>query len=156
MNLLLFLLTSKYFMHNFYVHLRLTDLLHGRFPRLTDRLLGMEICDNSPGKVHTIFSAYMDRILIWNTLTEFILAIAPQLESLGQFLKFNRQSSRLRTTSVVACCGICGLSETNLPFITDPCSHIFCHFCIQNHLITSNECPLCQYTIDSIQYFDRT
>merc|ERR1711862_992101 len=101
----------------------------------------------------------MNRVMIWNGLSEFLMTVAP-LVDLGRLRqRFTRRffpTSALRAMEADAefACGICGASPMSLPMRSD-CGHVFCYFCIASEQMEHPKnvvCPACTSRIKTIRH----
>ncbi|XP_023678219.2 peroxisome biogenesis factor 2 isoform X2 [Paramormyrops kingsleyae] len=118
-------------------------LRRGRFPTLTERLLGMRVVfAGSPG-AHDVGYQYVNRELLWHGFAEFLIFLLPLV---GAW--------RLRARALLAPpqrelgppgteCALCGEWPTMAH--TAGCRHVFCYYCIKSHMMAevSFSCPCC-------------
>lgn len=55
-------------------------------------------------------------------------------------------------------CPICSTSEILVPFVAQPCRHVFCYYCLQSHCAADSEfqCPVDGVRVGALQRYVRT
>ncbi len=119
----------------------------GRYPQLLERILGLPLRPISPFRARSVAFDYMNRQLVWQGLTEFLLFFAP-LISMGRMVKFFRRNAPNPSLAVDEC-GICGVRPLDNPHGSSTCRHAACYFCIAQKLEDDADypCPKCGHSI---------
>jgi len=137
---------------NFIIFLR-----HGLFCNLSDRLLGIRLVHIDPAAHRQVAFEYMNRVMVWNGLSEFLMTVVPLLNLANLWQAFARRlfpRAMLRTMGADAehSCSLCGASPMTLPMRSD-CGHVFCYFCIASEQMEQPQgatCPHCTKRIRNI------
>ncbi|RKO98112.1 hypothetical protein CXG81DRAFT_8620 [Caulochytrium protostelioides] len=119
---------------------RLMFLRDGRYYSVLERFLGMRMVYRSLSVERFISFEYMNRQLVWQTITEFLLVTLPLIRRFSVIPKMSfmwRPRSRLHLPKHI--CPICmerGESDVQikLPYAMD-CGHFYCYYCIQSSLM---------------------
>merc|ERR1712194_897228 len=129
----------------------LVFLRHGTFYTLGDRMLGIRLVHINPAAHRQVAFEFMNRVMIWNGLSEFLITVTP-LVNLGRLRQtltrrfFPKAALRAMEADAEYSCGICGTSPMTLPMRTD-CGHVFCYFCIASEQMDhpgNVTCPSCK------------
>jgi len=134
-------------------------LRNGVFPTLSDRVLGIRLVHVNPTARRQVAFAYMNRVMLWNGLSEFLMTIVPVIniaqirQSLSRrmFQKKSRSSDEL---GMPQSCALCSAFPVTLPMRSD-CGHIFCYFCIASEQMDRPRevaCPKCSSHIQSFNH----
>mmetsp|Transcript_55411 Transcript_55411/g.111249 ORF Transcript_55411/g.111249 Transcript_55411/m.111249 type:complete len:215 (+) Transcript_55411:223-867(+) len=139
---------------NFLVFLR-----HGTFSCLADRLLGVRMVHVDPQARRQVAFEYMNRVMIWNGLSEFLLTVLPLLN----LAKLRRSLTRrffpkallqsMDADAERSCC-LCGAAPVTVPMRSD-CGHLFCYFCITSEQMDhpgNVVCPHCSSRIEGVRH----
>ncbi len=115
----------------------------GRYPLLFERLLGLLLVHVSPTLTRSVAFDYLNRQLVWQGFTEFLLFIMPLVD----FDKIQNWRHRLVPANPSAAptqCGVCHADPMHNPHVLD-CGHGCCYFCIATKLQedSSFPCPRC-------------
>ena len=118
-------------------------LLTSKYPKVVDRVLGIPLENISVVRGRAVAFDFMNRQLVWQGLTDFLLFFAPlvDFERLQKIFRRNVANSTLPPTE----CGICGLDPIAIPF-GGPCGHASCYYCIAQKLEDDDDgypCPNC-------------
>jgi peroxin-2 len=118
-------------------------LWRGAFPHLVERLLGLRMRAIAPRASRSVAFDFMNRQLVWQGLTEFLLFFAP----LVSFAKVQKLFRRNVPGLLLAAneCGLCGARPLENPHGAAGCRHASCYFCIAQKLEEDGEypCPKC-------------
>lgn len=116
----------------------------GRFPQLIERLLGISMRPIRPDRPRSVAFDFMNRQLVWQGLTEFLLFFAPLID-FPRIQKLFHQAVNANPNLPPNECGICGLVLHN-PHGSKVCRHPSCYFCIAQKLEEEEggyPCPKC-------------
>lgn len=132
-------------------------LRHGVFSTLSDRALGVRMIHIDPMAHRQTEFAYMNRVMLWNGLSEFLMTVLP----LVNLARIRRALSRrffpkaslqdAASNGPGRSCTLCGSSPVTLPMLSD-CGHLFCYFCIASEQMENPrkvKCPSCSSRIQS-------
>mmetsp|Transcript_9394 Transcript_9394/g.17014 ORF Transcript_9394/g.17014 Transcript_9394/m.17014 type:complete len:288 (+) Transcript_9394:21-884(+) len=143
-------------MLNFIAFLRL-----GTYPTIADRLLRVRLVHVSPEAHRQTSYQYMNRVMMWNGFSEFLLTVAPLVDLSRLQRKVTKQllpswwQQTQAATGPQTMCNICGSSPMTLPMTAD-CGHAFCYFCIASEQMESANrgasCPTCGAVITSFRH----
>jgi len=128
----------------------ITFLFDGKYVSLVNRLLSLRLVPQQH-TARVISFDYLNRQLIWNGLTEFMLFIVPKINitSIKDRFWWLRYGYNLSQKQ----CEICEENATN-PHVDENgnCSHTYCYWCIRVKMIEQENhfCSRCQTTITSI------
>jgi peroxin-2 len=144
----------------------LVFLWNGSYVSLLHRILGIQQNYLKRQMARHVGFEYMNRQLIWNGFTEFMLFIMPMIpvtriartaKWIGNavFNRFRIQSSS-SSSSVLqndSICPICS-SFINIPYQTN-CGHKFCYYCLKVATMSESKppCNVCGTSISTIQRF---
>ncbi|KAJ8413470.1 hypothetical protein AAFF_G00094660 [Aldrovandia affinis] len=136
----------------------LVFLQRGRFPTLTERLLGVRAVFCRPQGVRDVGFQYVNRELLWHGFAEFLIFLFPLVNT-------RRLRASVRSlfspaggvggdaTEAAHCteCALCGEWPT-MPH-TVGCSHVFCYYCVKSHAIADAylSCPKCGSEARSVE-----
>lgn len=142
----------------------LVFLYNGRYVTPIHRLLRMEHSYINKQMVKRVSFEFMNRQLVWNGFTEFMMFIVPMIPiasikkkinafsnlSLG-LLFWNANNKEQNEVDDAFNCGICK-SQACVAHETN-CGHIFCYFCIKSEMMNDPGllCPKCGQKINSIK-----
>jgi len=125
-------------------------LYDGKYVTLVHRLLSLKVIPLQ----HTarmISFDYLNRQLIWNGFTEFMLFIVPKINI--NYIKDKFSWLRYGNNNVQNRCELCGEKAIN-PHVDEDgnCRHLFCYWCIQVKIIEQEKhtCTSCGNTITKI------
>ncbi len=125
----------------------LAFLWQGSYPHLAERLLGLRMRAISANVSRSVAFDFMNRQLVWQGLTEFLLFFAP-LVSFARVQKLFRRTvpGLLLATNE---CGICGTRPLENAHGAAACRHASCYFCIAQKLEEDGEypCPKCGISV---------
>ncbi|KAL4635140.1 peroxisome biogenesis factor 2-like [Arapaima gigas] len=141
----------------------LLNFLHflqwGRFPTLTERLLGIRAVFTRPPGPYDLGFQEATRELLWHGFAEFLIFLLP-LFSMGRLRAILRTllpwaedkgdsigPSSCRPTE----CALCGEWPT-MPH-TIGCEHIFCYYCVKSHAMAEMcfSCPKCGLELKALE-----
>lgn len=137
----------------------LAFLRWGQFATVSDRLLGIRLVHIDPAAHRQVAFEYMNRVMIWNALSEFLMTIVP-LVDLARVRRaitrrlFPRALLKGMDADAERACGLCGASPITIPVRSD-CGHIFCYFCLASEQMerpTQLACPRCSTHITGYDY----
>jgi len=133
----------------------LAFLRHGTFSSLSDRLLGVRMVHVDPQARRQVAFEYMNRVMIWNGLSEFLLTVMPLLNmaKLRQSMTrrfFPKALQRSMDADAERSCCLCGAAPVTVPMRSD-CGHIFCYFCITSEQMDHPGNVVCPYCSSRIQ-----
>jgi len=139
----------------------LVFLRFGVFSAIVNRLLGIRLVHIDPSAKRQVALQYMNRVMMWNALSEFLITAMPQvnLVRLRQVLtRHLLPKSMVRSMEVVAekQCGLCDSPNMTIPVRAD-CGHVFCYFCLASEKMEGSfggelKCPWCSATIQSFDH----
>lgn len=143
-------------------------LREGRYFRLSDRVLGLEIglpdqYYHNNISINKVQMELLSRSIIWKVLMEFLTGAVPHINTakiknkVVGLLDFRMSSSEIGKEKLSnrfnskrgysEKCGICSKQPFN-PYIIG-CEHVFCYYCLNTRYLadTSNgyNCPSCRY-----------
>eukprot|EP00929_Paragymnodinium_shiwhaense_P106718 TRINITY_DN72301_c0_g1_i1.p1 TRINITY_DN72301_c0_g1~~TRINITY_DN72301_c0_g1_i1.p1 ORF type:complete len:325 (-),score=39.84 TRINITY_DN72301_c0_g1_i1:146-1120(-) len=139
-------------------------LRHGIFAGVAERLLAVRLVHIDPMAHRQVAFEYMNRIMLWNGISEFALTVAP-LINLGKIWRrltklmlpvasANGGEGRCDDVDAVGC-ALCGTTPCCVPMRAD-CGHLFCYFCLASEQMEQhpNEvvCPRCSSSIESFKH----
>lgn len=140
---------------NFLVFLR-----DGKYSTLVTRILGIRLVYNNIGVERQVSFEYMNRQLVWQGLTEFLLYLLPliDIERTRQWFKriffIGARGGDGKTTynGLPRNCGVCEAYPIHTPFATN-CGHLFCYYCIKVRCMEEEPCycPVCGEVVTSIE-----
>jgi hypothetical protein len=122
----------------------LAFLASGRYPQLAERLLRIPMEPISPDRPRSVAFDFMNRQLVWQGLTEFLLFFAPLID-FGRIQKVFHQAVANPNLAAHEC-GICGQNPMHNPHGSSVCRHPSCYFCIAQKLEDEGgdyPCPKC-------------
>lgn len=124
-------------------------LWQGKYPQLPERILGIEMKHLSFHRSRSVAFDFMNRQLVWQGFTEFILFVAPLINFQRLQKLFRRTVANPTIPSYQ--CGICGVSPVQNPYGSSDCKHACCYYCIAAKLEEDSDasypCPKCGKTI---------
>jgi len=128
-------------------------LFRGRYLSIVDRLLGMRLISASRTLPRQVSFEYMNRQLVWQGFTEFLMFLLPLLDVSG-WKKTLQQWVRgpTRKSLPAGTCPICNASPINTQYITD-CNHSFCYYCLSTAMMEDPAfcCLRCGHKVRSIR-----
>ncbi|KAI9341541.1 Pex12 amino terminal region-domain-containing protein [Zopfochytrium polystomum] len=136
-------------------------LFDGRYRSLLDRILRMRLVYKRRELSRQISYEYMNRQLVWNAFTEFLMFLIPVINlprlrrSLQRVFSVGRSSDLANLPANV--CAIC-VSENRepavvkIPYATN-CGHVYCYYCIRSNVLadSSYACLRCGETVHSMR-----
>lgn len=140
----------------------LVFLFNGKYVSPIHRLLNMDQTSIATQMVKRVSFEYLNRQLIWNGFTEFMLFIVPMIPISTLSKKIGVVTDKLMTKigfkqNVVsetsenrAICPICKAKPT-IPYRSN-CNHVFCYYCIKSLILEEAKpnCPVCNSQITSV------
>jgi Pex2 / Pex12 amino terminal region/Zinc finger, C3HC4 type (RING finger) len=144
-------------------------LLNGRYPTLAHRVLGLRYVWAGPSAARVLSFEYMNRQLVWQGFTEFLMFAVPLLASSGVRRWTSRLANRARSlkdfatlspkpsaalaeetshlAESAAQCPICE-SEPTCAHVGE-CGHLFCYWCVASVLAEEPDyrCPTCHVRV---------
>jgi peroxin-2 len=138
----------------------------GHYPTLIERILGMKVKYLHSSMARRVSFEYMNRQLVWNGFTEFMLFVMPLinvqklrsmawqlvrcLPLLGTWITSN-STVAWHSNEGTKSCLFCGAEPIHTPYITN-CQHLFCYYCIKTALMSDDKlsCPCCGHLITNI------
>ncbi|TSK98493.1 Peroxisome biogenesis factor 2 [Bagarius yarrelli] len=135
-------------------------LQSGRFPSLTERMLGLRPVFVSDQRAREIDFLYTNRELLWHGFAEFLIFLLPLID----VWKLKSRVSALFSVSDGphqnpepegrSECGIC--AEWPIMPHSIGCSHVFCYYCVKSHTASDVffTCPRCGAELVSVQPVD--
>ncbi|XP_036378361.1 peroxisome biogenesis factor 2 [Megalops cyprinoides] len=136
----------------------LAFLQRGRFPTLTERLLGVRAVFSKPQGVRDIGFQYMSRELLWHGFAEFLIFLFPLVNTRklkasvsSLFSPLEGPGGDATEAALRTECALCGEWPT-MPH-TIGCSHVFCYYCAKSHSIADVylSCPKCGVEIKTLE-----
>lgn len=134
-------------------------LHRGTFVSLSQRALGIRMMHIESAARRQTSLEYMNRVLVWNGVSEFLTTVLPLLDltrvqryATRRLLPRGRAGLDVGASDVKgSVCGFCGASPAGSPVRSD-CGHQFCYFCLASELmegVTNGgvACPTCSSTI---------
>lgn len=123
-----------------------------RYPTLVERLLALKMVHVSPHLTRSVAFEYMNRQLVWEGFTEFLLFIMPLIDFDRIQNAFRRRIAPANPLSPPSQCGICLADPIHNPHASDACGHVSCYYCIASQLQQdpSFPCPKCGVSTTSI------
>ncbi|CAE7227657.1 Pex2 [Symbiodinium natans] len=129
-------------------------LRHGECSELRDRLLGIRMVHIDPKARRQVAFEYMNRVMIWNGLSEFLLTVMPlvNLSRLRRSLarRLLPKAAHADAARAELCCGFCGASPMTVPTRTN-CNHVFCYYCVASELMEQPQALACPHCGEQIQ-----
>lgn len=136
----------------------LAFLRWGLFPDLRDRLLGVRYIHVDPRARRQVAFEYMNRVMIWNGLSDFLMTMMPlvDLGRLRQLItrRLLPQAFERSAASSDRACGLCGASPMVMPMRAG-CQHVFCYYCIASEMMENSghtNCPRCGGAVENIRH----
>lgn len=136
----------------------LTFLRFGTFSELRDRLLNIRLVHIDPSARRQVAFEYMNRVMIWNGLSEFLMTVLP----LVNLSRLRRVVMRRLLPKAIGSesgdvtgrlpCGFCG-SSISLPMRTN-CHHVYCYYCVATEFMENPKalpCPRCGERITTME-----
>lgn len=139
---------------NFLVFLRF-----GTYSELRDRLLNIRLVHVDPTARRQVAFEYMNRVMIWNGLSEFLMTVLPlvNLSRLRRSMMRRLLPKSADHGNSVAPCGFCGSISPSLPMRTN-CNHVFCYYCVASEFMENPKalpCPRCGERIRALRHLDK-
>eukprot|EP01130_Rhizamoeba_saxonica_P015742 TRINITY_DN7117_c0_g1_i1.p1 TRINITY_DN7117_c0_g1~~TRINITY_DN7117_c0_g1_i1.p1 ORF type:complete len:310 (+),score=28.09 TRINITY_DN7117_c0_g1_i1:1-930(+) len=134
----------------------LVFMYNGKYSNIMRRLLSLRMVPLRPTARRVSFE-YMNRQLIWNAFTEFMLFVMPLINV--DYLKDKWKSITLIGRRAVdnTKCVICDSTSISVPYTStmDSCGHCFCYVCIYQKISSQSnyKCPSCGISVKSIKRF---
>eukprot|EP00913_Durusdinium_trenchii_P031025 g29057.t1 len=132
---------------NFLIFLRF-----GTFSELRDRILKIRLVHIDPTARRQVAFEYMNRVMIWNGLSEFLLTVLPLMNLSRLRRSVRRFLPKAWPVAGGSSCGFCG-SVPTLPTQAS-CNHVFCYYCVASKFMENSKvlpCPRCGERIDSLR-----
>ncbi|CAJ1374178.1 unnamed protein product [Effrenium voratum] len=133
----------------------LAFLRWGSFSELRDRLLGIRLVHIDPTARRQVAFEYMNRVMIWNGLSEFLMTVLPlvNLSRLRQNITRRLRLPQAQRPEMPQSCGFCGASPMTLP-LRSSCNHVFCYYCVASEMMENPKasCPRCGERIESLRH----
>jgi len=138
-------------------------LRHGVYSTLSDRFLNVQLVHIDPAARRQVAFEYMNRVMIWNGVSEFLMTVMPlmDLPKVRRWLArklFPRavlaQLEVVPGSGYICSCELCGASPMTLPMRSN-CGHFFCYFCIASEQMEhprNVECPRCNLRIEAVSH----
>lgn len=128
-------------------------LFQGRYQSIVARVLGMRLVSASRTLPRQVSFEYMNRQLVWQGFTEFLMFLLPLLDISG-WKKTVQQWIRgpARKSLPAGTCPICSASPINTQYLTD-CNHSFCYYCLSTAMLEDPAfcCLRCGHKVRSIR-----
>lgn len=127
-------------------------LWDGAFVNLLLRILNIRQTYKNPQMSRTLMFDYMDRQLIWDGFTEFMLYMVPIMPThniVGKITKFFKLKTGKNNND--GKCPICE-STINTPYETN-CGHYYCYYCLKVATMTDSKftCLVCNQIVHNIE-----
>jgi hypothetical protein len=125
----------------------LAFLASGHYPQLSERVVRVVMEPISASRSRSVAFDFMNRQLVWQGLTEFLLFFAP-LVNFARIQKLFRQAVANSNLPLNEC-GICGAVPIHNPHGSKTCRHPICYYCIALKLEEDGDypCPKCGESI---------
>ncbi|KAI9141535.1 Pex12 amino terminal region-domain-containing protein [Paraphysoderma sedebokerense] len=153
---------EKYFklfsLLNFFVF-----LYNGKYRSLTDRILRMRLVYLQRNMNRQVNFAFLNRQLVWNAFTEFLLFLLPLLSlptlqrRILRFLPFTSPHRSRLSKLHPETCAICVANspqkfKCTIPYITD-CNHLYCYYCVRVKMMSDKdwECLRCGKRVQTVK-----
>jgi peroxin-2 len=152
------------------VNLTLLFMWTGHCPTLIERILGMKVKYLHPSMARRVSFEFMNRQLVWNGFTEFMLFVMPlinvqklrstmwslltRVPLLGSWINSPSPSSFQIDGRSQSSCPLCGSDPIHTPYITN-CQHLYCYYCIKLALMCEDKllCARCRQHITHISRY---
>ncbi|XP_018609432.2 peroxisome biogenesis factor 2 isoform X1 [Scleropages formosus] len=131
----------------------------GRFPTLTERLLGVRAVFTRPPGPRDMGFQHATRELLWHGFAEFLIFLFPLVSirrlraAVHTLLPWAeiKGDSRSLGACLPAACAICSEWPT-MPH-TIGCEHVFCYYCVKSHAIAEMcfSCPKCGLELKALE-----
>jgi len=139
----------------------------GVFRTLEDRLMNARLDYIKPNAIRTVTFEFLNRQLVWEGFTDFVLFMAPLLRS-SRWLGILRAKAAsalgilsggrdfpleaMPSAEDGLSCKICQKSTLMMPHFALPCNHRFCYTCITSKIETeaSYRCPICATVVEDV------
>jgi peroxin-2 len=135
-------------------------IANGKYRSLGLYLLGIRLVYVQPEMARAISFDIMNRELVWQGFTEFLLFLLPLINlegwrrSIIKYFSFDNNAATIayNASQQHTKCVICQMDPIAVPYITD-CGHIYCYYCISTNLMVDRAfpCPRCSRKIQTIQ-----
>jgi peroxin-2 len=101
----------------------------------------------------------MNRVMMWNGISEFLMIVAPlvdlaRLQSRVTKFLFPKYSAQALEDGADHTCGLCSASRMVLPVRTQ-CGHAFCYYCLSSEMLENPKgcrCPRCGIELKSFDH----
>ena len=149
---------------------------------LFERLIKVRLVYALPSAPRAVSYEYLNRQLVWSELGEVLLFLLPlvNLDAVKRAIRstlpripavfsaeraissFDRSGLDEKTQSKVdgestwknESCPICGKADILQPYVTVPCQHEFCYFCLRSHVLAQRRtfhCPVCSQQVEAMR-----
>ncbi len=115
--------------------------VHGRYPTLKERLLGLSMAPTRPQQLNSVAHSYLTREILWHGFSEFVFFILPHfnIHSVQNWMRrLCNTTTKITSNST---CAFCGAVPT-MPHLSD-CGHIYCYYCLKANLKASHSSLSC-------------
>lgn len=130
-------------------------LSNGRYISFIERILFMRLVPGTRSMPRQISFEFMNRQIVWQTFSEFLLFILPLL-NIGALKKlFIRHIwGPKRKNLPIDTCPVCLKSPVNTPHVPDCCGHIYCYYCIRSAMEEDSKftCFCCGKKVNEIKW----
>ena len=120
-------------------------LLRGKFASLSERIFGVTMKSSARTTLNTIPHAVLERELLWQGMTEFLLFLWPLIRN-SRWIARLKNSRRVKTDEMEVDSDTCLLCRQT-PKIQPHqfCAHSFCYYCVTTAYVQSQffACPVC-------------
>lgn len=121
-------------------------LFHGRFPSLSERILGLKMVPRHPQSMQQMSYDYMNREILWHGFYEFIFFVLPHfnLFAVKNWLRrmFAPKTGQIVTTPTAEDflrCAFCEMPPT-MPYAAG-CGHVYCYYCLRANCLADSKFP---------------
>jgi len=129
-------------------------LWNGKYVSLINRVLMLNVIYLRSSMARRVSFEYMNRQLVWNGFTEFMLFIMPMInvDKMKTLIKKTFSAPHTSTNIDPFTCPICTANPIQTPYISN-CGHKFCYYCLKVALMTDRKytCPICEKHIHTIK-----
>ena len=129
-------------------------LYNGRYLSLLENFFQMRLLPAYRSLPRQISFELMNRQLVWQSFTDFLLFLLPLLNfnSIKKIFTKITGSGSLKNLKPGSC-PIC-LSTVNTPFVSETCEHVYCYYCLRSALIDDPKfnCLICGKLVSKIRW----